>query len=325
MEAIELGRLLSRARDSGSCGPNLEDDSKFLGLQAAVSPLCEPQFGSVVVRSVPPDWTEIYRLAVELFRVSLDLRIAIILLRATLRIQGWDELAPALKVVSALLEHQWLGVHPLPSDDAPDDHSARAKALAPLADPRTVLADLLESRPWGGTGPTVQNIVHAWDAGVDDTASDLAMEEVCRELSQFEPVPSGNDAFREVNDAALELDHVLKRRFAIFPDLAALLRITRVLAQLPTIIHGKARPQSPERDERLSTTISPPRDDEALPELRSVVEWLKAEGLTDRVPTLMRRAERLQMQDFAKMLSDVVPEASDPFAPAAQWAEEGPQ
>ena len=68
--------------------------------------------------------------------------------------------------------------------------------------------------------------------------------------------------------------------------------------------------------------VSPPPTDEALSELRSVAGWLEAEGLTDRVPALMRQAERLRMQDFAKILADVVPEADDPLAPAAEPAEE---
>jgi type VI secretion system protein ImpA len=322
MGATESGQLLSRAQAAGSCGPNLEYDPKFLGVQAAASPRREQQFGSVVIRSPPPDWNEVYRHAIELFTLSLDLRVAVILLRATLRVHGWVELAPALKVVSALLEHQWLGVHPLPDDDAPGDHFTRANALRALADPRTVLADLCESTPWGGKGPTVQDVLQAWDAAFDDTVGYLAVEEVCREVRQLELVPGGIDALDEVNDAAMEIDRIIKSRFASPPDLTPLLRITRVLAQLPAIARGEARPQPRECDERLTATMSPLRRDEALPELRSVAEWLNAKGLTDRVPALMRQAERLQMQNFAKMLDDVLPKAGDPLAPAAEPIEE---
>ena len=62
---------------------------------------------------------------------------------------------------------------------------------------------------------------------------------------------------------------------------------------------------------------------QVLAELRSVAEWLEAEKLTDRVPALVRQAERLRMQGFAKILAHVVPEADDPLAPAAEPAAAG--
>lgn len=318
MGATESGQLLSRALAPGTCGPNLDQNPKFLRMQAAASPQCEQKFGSVVIRSPLPNWSEVYRHAVELFTLSLDLRVAIILLRATLRVHGWFELGPALKVVSALLEHQWLGVHPLPDADAPGEHFTRANALRALADPRTVLADLCDSTPRGGKGPTVREVLQAWDAAFDNTAGHLGMEEVCRELKPL----LGIDALGEVNDAAMETDRIIKSRFASPPDLTPLLTITRVLAQLPAIARGEARPQPWKCDERLTATMSPLRRDEALPELRCVAQWLNAEGLTDRVPALMRQAERLRMQNFAKLLDDVLPKAGDPIAPAAEPTEE---
>ncbi len=318
MGATESGQLLSRALAPGACGPNLEHDPKFLRIQAATSPWREQQFGSVVIRLPPPDWNEVYSHAVDLFTRSLDLRVVIILLRATLRVHGWVELAPALKLVSALLEHQWLGVHPSPDNDAPGDYFSRANALRALADPGAVLADLSESTPWGGKGPTVQDVLQVWDAVFDDAAGYRAMKKVCRELRQSEPELGSIDGLEGVNDVAMELDRIIKSRFASPPDLTPLLRITRVLAQLPAIARDEADPQPLEFDERLTATMSPPRRDEALPELRNVAQWLNAEGLTDRLPALVRQAARLQMQDFAKLLDDVFSRAAAPLAPAAE-------
>jgi hypothetical protein len=56
--------------------------------------------------------------------------------------------------------------------------------------------------------------------------------------------------------------------------------------------------------------------------LRNVAEWLKAERLTDRLPALTRQAERLRMHKFAQILADVVSEAGDPLASAAERADE---
>jgi predicted component of type VI protein secretion system len=184
----------------------------------------------------------------ELFMLSPDLHIAMLFLRAILGVHGRDELAPALKALSALLEHQRLDLYPLPSD------------------PQRRFEEAM-----------------AWGAEFGNNLGDLAMDEVCRELRELESAPGGLEV---VIEAALELDYILKSCFTNPPDLSPLLRAARVLPKLPAVL-----------------------------ELRSVVEWLKAEELTDRVPALRRQAERLRIQDFAMMLADVVPGAGNPLVP----------
>src|SRR5262245_24810439 len=102
MGATESERLVSRAQTAETCGDNLEYDPEFLALERAARPRAD-QFGSVVIPPPASDWNDVHRRALDLFAHTLDLRIAILFVRATLRIHGWVELAPALKVVRALI------------------------------------------------------------------------------------------------------------------------------------------------------------------------------------------------------------------------------
>ena len=292
-----------------------------MDLLNAVATREEQQFGSVVIAPPPCDWNDVLRRAVDSLGRSLDLRLAIILVRANLRLYGWAELAPALGLASMLLEHQWEGVHPLPDKDAPSDHIARANALSELADPGTVLADLRASTPWEGAGPTVMEVLQTWDAAADEAPdAALAVEEISRRLRASVPERCSIVELWQVSSAAVHLDRIIKMRFRAPPDLTRFLDITQILGQLPAVACGDARPQV--RTDDLRRSVSSAARDTALAELRTVTEWLNSEGLTDRIPVLLRQAERLRMPSFGKVLADVVPNATNPLAAVTDSAEE---
>jgi hypothetical protein len=250
-----------------------------------------------------------------LFGRTLDLRVAIILLRSAVRTHGWVALPVSLRLIGTLLERQWSGVHPQPDDASHGDCPARALTLLSLADTHTVLADLRESTPWGGTGVTVGDVLRAWGGLLESSKDTTAINNVCRALHESEPHPGAIDLLRPVHVEALTLDRIIKGRFEHAPDLGPLLRVTRVLAQLPPVAKDETRPYLPREDLRETDGLSPDERREALAKLQSIGEWLNAEGLTDQLPTLMRRARRLQMPSFAEMLADVVPKAGDPLQP----------
>jgi type VI secretion system protein ImpA len=316
MGAQDSGRLLDLLQTAEWLREDLEYHPEFMALMSAAAPRAEQQFGTVIIPPPPVDWPDIYGRTVDLFSRALDLRLAVLFVRASLRVHGWVELAPALNVVRAIVERHWDGVYPLPDDDG--DDVMRVNALSALADRQTTLADLREATARGGIGPTVREILQAWDTVSDSPTESRSVDKICADLRRMETSPVVIEALRAANDAAVELDGVIGSRVSAPPDLAALLQITRGLADVSAIAcAGADRPPSP-LDEGRQDAVTPSGREGALTELRSVAEWFDAEGLTDRVPAMMRQARRLQMQTFAKVLADVVPNAGDPLEPAGE-------
>ena len=321
MGAEDSGRLLNLVQTAEWIPENFEHHPEFMALMSAAAPRQEQQFGTVIVPPPTVDWHDIHRRTVDLFGRALDLRLAILFVRASVRVHGWMELAPALNVVRAMVERHWDRVHPLPDEDEGDD-MMRANALSALADPQTTLADIRDATPRGETGPNVRTILHAWDTMRDGRAESDAWGEICDELRHMEASPIAISALREANDAAVELENVIKSRLSEPPNLEALLRITRVLAEASAVAGDNACRPSSRRDRTGEPTASLSGREDALRELRNVSAWLAAEALTDRVPALLRQFRRLQMQTFAKVLGDVVANAGDPLEPAAEPPEE---
>jgi type VI secretion system protein ImpA len=126
--------------ESAPCGPDLEYDNAFLELTQAAQGKPESQFEA----AVPADWRDVKRRCERLFEVSRDLRVAVLWLRAQLRLEGVSSLAASLRLLTGLMDGFWEGLHPQPDPDDGDLY-ARANVLALLVDPDSVLADLRDA------------------------------------------------------------------------------------------------------------------------------------------------------------------------------------
>ncbi len=126
------------------CGPDLEYDPSFLGLERAVSGRPEAEYGDTLVAAVPPDWKEAEQLCVELMSRTRDLRVSAHLVRARLMRHGVGALAEGLALIEGLLERQWQHVHPQLDAGDGDDATARINALALLVEPAGMPADLVD-------------------------------------------------------------------------------------------------------------------------------------------------------------------------------------
>ena len=107
-------RLLAPLADAAApCGPDLEYDNDFLALQQAAVGKPETQFGA----GLPPDWRAVREQAEALLERSKDLRIGVLWLRATVRLQGYAALPSGLLLVHGLIDTFWEALHPLPDDE----------------------------------------------------------------------------------------------------------------------------------------------------------------------------------------------------------------
>lgn len=143
---LDLEALLAPVADQPPCGPDLEYDSQWQELERISQVKPEQQFGDTIIPAEPPDWREVSSRAQELLGRSKDVRIASLLARASTSQEQYAGLVAGLKLVHQLLERYWGEVHPMLDTSDNDDPTMRLNALAVLADPQGLLAEVRAAR-----------------------------------------------------------------------------------------------------------------------------------------------------------------------------------
>lgn len=124
------------------CGPNLEYDNDYAVLLAKLAPQSEVQYGDFVGKPESPDWSEIERDCHRLLARSKDIVLLVCLCRCRARLGGAMGLAQALEGLLAVLQTYPEAVHPQLVVEGQPDPAVRANAMANLADPAGLLADI---------------------------------------------------------------------------------------------------------------------------------------------------------------------------------------
>jgi type VI secretion system protein ImpA len=102
--------------------------------------------GDTVVAAEEPDWRAVRELATNLLTRSKDLRVAVLLARALLRVRGIQGLDGGLWLIQGLLEQYWDGLYPRLDPEDDNDPTARVNCLTDLCD-REHLLDALRATP----------------------------------------------------------------------------------------------------------------------------------------------------------------------------------
>jgi type VI secretion system protein ImpA len=142
--------LLRDIAPEAPCGDNLEYDPDYGALERATEGKPERQVGDTVVPAEEPDWSDVQGKALALLRRTKDLRVAVPLVWALARTEGWAGFRDGLALLRGLLERHWDGVHPALDPDDDNDPTLRVNTIAALGDPDKMLAGLR-------TAPLVQS------------------------------------------------------------------------------------------------------------------------------------------------------------------------
>ena len=134
MSVLDVDALLAPVSDEEPCGPLMEDTQEFLALTNAAE-FSGPQ--TVGGEESEPDWKAVKRLALDLAEQTKDIRVAINLTGALLRIEGWAGFGAGCQLVAGYAAEFWDDVHPAIEGD---DHFFRSNALLNLVDARRFLS-----------------------------------------------------------------------------------------------------------------------------------------------------------------------------------------
>lgn len=336
-----LAPWLLPVSDDAPCGEDLEYDNDFLALTQAVAGKPETQFAA----AEPPDWRAVQSLADQLNIRTRDLRVANLLLRARLRLEGFAALAPGLCLFERLLSVWWDELHPRPDDG---DAFARINLLNELNSLDATLGDVRAS--------LVLNDRGIGQISVRDI--EIAMGELA--ARDDESVPSRGQIENMLADAVAgypqlatqaqasiaalgALTEALSARlgYGEMPDFTALrTMLDAVLAVSPQPVTlaaeaddlagllndlGISQDESPTAEDERRTTAAPARRArgqggaagvgaiesraDAVRAIDAVCAYLEKHEPTNPAADLLRRAQRLIDRNFLQLVREFAPDA----------------
>ncbi|SFM80770.1 type VI secretion system protein TssA [Variovorax sp. OV329] len=317
--------------EASPAGDNLEYDPAFTALESASQGKPEQQFGDTVIAAVEPEWRQVSEQAQELLARTKDARPAILLMRASTRMQGVEGFGHGLALLTALLERYWDDLHPQLDADDDNDPTMRLNALAPLADESTVLRDLYDARVGvaRGIGPIhVRDIAIAHgtlaavggDAGFSLSQVDGALESIHAESPQAVQTLAGLGA--QVKKLQELLSERTGRSDAV--DLAPLRGICGMLAKACAHLGGAVAAEDAAESDDASgadagsagTAPAAARGEirsrqDALQTLDRVIRYLEQAEPGNPAPLLISRAKKLIGVSFLEIMADLAPNALD--------------
>jgi type VI secretion system protein ImpA len=138
MASVDISALSAPIAGDDPCGPNLEYDAAFAELERISQGKPEQQMGDTIVKAEEPEWRAVEQQARALLARTKDLRVAVTLTRALMRVHGWDGFAAGLEILRRQLAESWEGVHPRLDPDDHNDPTLRLNVLAGLGDGPTL-------------------------------------------------------------------------------------------------------------------------------------------------------------------------------------------
>jgi type VI secretion system protein ImpA len=321
--------LLTPIGEASPCGDDLEYDADFTALTTSAQGKPEQQFGDTVIPAVEPEWREVAEQSDAILRRSKDVRAAVLLLRASTRLQGLPGFVSGLQLLTGLLDTFWDGIHPKLDADDDNDPTMRLNALAPLGDESMVLRDLYDAQV--GVAPGV-GAIRVRDIAVANNALNAVGGDATYSPTQIQGGLEALHAERpELIQAAIGVPALIEKLQALLVertgrsdviDLSPLRGIGRTLQKACSAAigapeeaeagaegdasqagGGAARPAAA-RGEILN------RQD-ALQTLDRVIRFLEQTEPGNPAPLLIDRAKKLIGVSFLEIMANLAPNAMD--------------
>ncbi|SFQ42754.1 type VI secretion system protein TssA [Variovorax sp. 770b2] len=321
--------LLTPIGEASPCGDDLEYDAAFTALTTSAQGKPEQQFGDTVIPAVEPEWREVAEQSDALLRRSKDVRPAVLLLRASTRLQGITGFVAGLELLTGLLDRFWEGIHPKLDADDDNDPTMRLNALAPLGDEAMVLRDLYDAQV--GVAPGV-GAIRVRDIAVANNALNAVGGDATYSPAQIQGGLEALHAERpELIQAAIGVPGLVEKLQALLVertgradviDLAPLRGIGRMLQKACSAAIGapdEAEVEGAEGDGAQASGA--PRAAAARGEIQSrqdalqtldrVIRFLEQTEPGNPAPLLIDRAKKLIGVSFLEIMANLAPGALD--------------
>jgi type VI secretion system protein ImpA len=326
---------LKPIRDAEPCGEPLDYDLSFLELEMAARGKPGQELGSAVIAPEPPNWSEVIRLAAELSTRSKDLRIALLVVRAALNIDGLAGFGHALEILAVYVERYWPGLHPRPDPEDGDDQTVRLNALANLCDPEGLLDELrrvplTQSRMFGNFSlrdwVEAQRSAAAGGLLVDPDV--VTIENSFRDTAR-DVLEASSAAFGTMLGVIARLDEGTRAHVGIAQAIS-FDPLIELLLQMRSIVDEHRTASAAD----IPSEVGAVPDATAYPQeirdrndivgiLDRICRWYRTNEPASPVPVLLERAKRLVARDFMALLLELAPEGVAQFRALAGLTADG--
>lgn len=330
---MDLETLLQSHGEDAPSGEDLEYDPAFTELEIAAQPGEEKQAGDEIIAAAEPDYKDVRTKALEVLGRSHDLRAAIFLAEAELRLSGFKGFAEATTYIRRCLEDYWDTCHPQLDADDDNDPTMRVNAVLTLADTDRILrgvrkAPLTHSRSFG-----MMSLRHVAVAegeitppadmdSVPDTASISAAFQDTDEEKLRETATAAATALSDVQAISACFDEHTPGQG---PDLDPLIKLLKQAhKRLSAEIGDAGGAEAEEADDEDDTATAAPgapragsaggggsgainSPNDVLNALDRIMGYYERAEPSSPVPILLKRAKKLVNADFLTIVKDLAP------------------
>jgi type VI secretion system protein ImpA len=332
MATIDLSSLLAPVSADAPCGTNLEYDPAFGELERSAQTTPEREMGGSIIPAVPPDWSDVRQKALGLFDRTKDLRVAVLLVHASLHTHGLPALAEGLTLIRGLLTDYWDSVHPELDREDHDDPTLRMNSLLMLNDRAEVVASLsrcplIRSRALGVvTLRGVRVAAGEIPAGEEDGSEPMSQAQIDAAFldGALEDLEANAEAARTAQEELKALIAFLNENAgSAAPDLGALSAEVRAVSTVLSAQLARRKGDGAPADEEgagagaagagaagasaVAVGEIKSRDD-VIRALDRICQYFEKNEPSSPVPLLLRRAKRLVAKDFMEILRDLTPD-----------------
>ena len=337
--SINVQELLREITPEAPCGIDIGYDPQFLELEVLVRGKPESQVGkeTAILPAEEPDWKVIESRCLDLIARSKDLRLALFLTIALLRLEGIPGLRDGIALLRGMVEKYWDTVYPRLDPEDNNDPTERLNVIASLAPPpdsvdeflrlrdRLLDAPICSSRQFGRWG--LRQIL--WAAGelpvpTGQTANvpEAGVLQAAFEDTDIEQLKGLRQALEESIVSIRSLDELLVQRVGarVTVNLAALVKLleralVEAARQLERRGFGSANPMvssQPGATAGAAQTGVPGiigSSQDAIQALNRICEYFERHEPSSPVPLLLKRARRLVGKSFTDIILDISPDA----------------
>lgn len=332
---MDLDTLLQSHGEDAPSGEDLEYDPSFIELEIAAQPGEEKQAGDEIIAASEPDYKDVRAKALEVLGRSHDLRAAIYLAEAELRLSGFPGFAQATTLIRRSLEEYWDSCHPQLDAEDDNDPTMRVNAVLSLADPDRILrgvrkAPLTHSRSFGMM--SLRDIAVAEGEmtppsdmdSVPDSASVSAAFQDTDEAKLRETAGAAATALADVQAINAKFDAETPGQG---PDLDPLIKLLKQASKrLNEAVGSPVEADTGEADAQEAPEAAPaeaPRagggggsgainsPNDVLNALDRIMGYYERAEPSSPVPILLRRAKKLVNADFLTIVKELAPGGVD--------------
>lgn len=285
-----------------------------------------------------PNWKDVQNTALELLAQTHDLRIAVILARALIEVQGLAGLYDGLRLIRGFIEQYWQTVYPLLDVEDDNDPTERINVLWELNDENRFIAPIMRiplchSTKMGRYGlrdihianKIIKPVASDEDAGKEQPGIqliDAAFKDTDPEILQDTQSDVGN-ALKEVKSLKKVLDENVGPEDSVkFDKLVNVLEnvgnvITDRIGQAPQFSDEQSKDENPhplQPNQVVSAAgpmnpgpITSRQDIHRM--LDVICDYYAENEPASPVPLLLRRAGRLVEKNFMEILEDMAPDS----------------